>query len=230
MLNSRTLLLHPDMREGSRIADWLLDAGLTPLLFARTPDEAILLSRSAPVELVILDEAVPTDAATRLLQHLTTVGRAMPRVICLQAPRHAAASGAASRMPCARPERPVRDHALARGAADTWRRTSPAEGGGLPLGLKPDAAYRDQSMPLPGPGILCMFSDRLCEHAGQDETISPPLIAASLAPAIALAERRRLPEAARCAAREVEALLDRTPNSQAAEDDVAVVCIALAAP
>jgi serine phosphatase RsbU (regulator of sigma subunit) len=100
------------------------------------------------------------------------------------------------------------------------------EGSGLPLGVRPDAAYRIRKATLPGAGILCMFSDGLYESGAGSADIGRDEIAQALAAPARLAREGRLPEATRRATAALEILRDQHV-CQDHSDDVMAVCVAV---
>jgi sigma-B regulation protein RsbU (phosphoserine phosphatase) len=100
------------------------------------------------------------------------------------------------------------------------------EASGLPLGIKPDAAYGNRAATLPGAGVLCLFSDGLYESGPASRDIGRAQIVAALRVAAGLAAEGRLAEAARSAAAALEALRNRHPCPDHS-DDVVAVCVAI---
>ena len=99
-------------------------------------------------------------------------------------------------------------------------------GRGLPLGIKVDASFQGYRTRLPGPGVLCMFSDGLYESGPDAAEIPREEIAGALREAARLAGDARLTEAAQTGVRGLETLRDlhaRPGHS----DDVMVVCLAI---
>jgi len=99
---------------------------------------------------------------------------------------------------------------------------------GLPLGVRPNAHYRRNVADLPGPGILCLFSDGLYESGATSPEVPRPAIATALAEPAALAAAGQLAEAAEQATRRLEALRDRYRCGDHS-DDVLAVCVAFGA-
>ncbi len=99
-------------------------------------------------------------------------------------------------------------------------------GCGLPLGVRAQAEYQRHRTILPGPGILCLFSDGLYESGGGSQDIERDEIARALATPARLAREGRLPEATRRATASLEALRDRHACLEHS-DDVMAVCVAL---
>ena len=99
-------------------------------------------------------------------------------------------------------------------------------GRGLPLGVKADVVFQSYRARLPGPGILCMFSDGLYESGPDAPEIPRQEIAGALAEAARLAGEARVSEAARLGVRGLEALRDRHPRP-GHSDDVMVICAAV---
>ena len=99
-------------------------------------------------------------------------------------------------------------------------------GRGLPLGVKPDAAFQGYSARLPGPGILCLFSDGLYECGAGTADIARETIARALSEAARLAGEARLAEAAQLGVHALELLRDRyvCPDHS---DDVMAICAAI---
>ena len=100
-------------------------------------------------------------------------------------------------------------------------------GRGLPLGVKPDAAYSQSQMNIAEGGLLCLFSDGLYEGGLGSPDIEREEIGAVLSGPAALAAAGRLREAAGLAIVELEKLRDRHVCLEHS-DDVMVVCAALA--
>ena len=99
-------------------------------------------------------------------------------------------------------------------------------GRGLPLGIKVDATFQGYRARLPGPGVLCMFSDGLYESGPDAPEIPREEIADALAEAARLAGDARLTEAARTGVRGLETLRDRHARP-GHSDDVMVICAAI---
>jgi sigma-B regulation protein RsbU (phosphoserine phosphatase) len=101
-------------------------------------------------------------------------------------------------------------------------------GRGLPLGVRAAAEYHRCVAPLPGAGILCLFSDGLYENGAG----TPDITRAELAEVLAAPARRaaagQLAEAAQDAITALAALRDSRPCLDHS-DDVMVVCVALPA-
>jgi phosphoserine phosphatase RsbU/P len=96
---------------------------------------------------------------------------------------------------------------------------------GLPLGVRPAAAYRRRWMRLPEAGVLAVFSDGLFESGGLAPDVPRAAMAGELAEPVCLAAKGDLVAAAREAAVRLEALRDRYPCS-GHSDDVLAVCVA----
>ncbi len=99
-------------------------------------------------------------------------------------------------------------------------------GRGLPLGVQAASAYEGHVTRLPGPGILCLFSDGLFEGGPISPEIPLAAIAAALAEPAAMAAAGRLAEATQLATAELEALRDRHACVDHS-DDVMAICVAL---
>ncbi len=99
-------------------------------------------------------------------------------------------------------------------------------GRGLPLGVKVDAAFQSYRACLPGPGILCLFSDGLYECGASAPDISREKIAGALAGAARLAGEARLTEAAQSGVRALESLRDNHVCLDHS-DDVMAICAAI---
>ena len=79
-------------------------------------------------------------------------------------------------------------------------------GRGLPLGVKADAEFQGYSARLPGPGVLCLFSDGLYECGASAPDIPRQEIAGALSEAARLAGEARLTEAAQLGVQALETL------------------------
>jgi sigma-B regulation protein RsbU (phosphoserine phosphatase) len=99
------------------------------------------------------------------------------------------------------------------------------EGRGLPLGVREGSAYRSCNITLPGPGILCLFSDGLYECGAGTDDITREEIKFVLTKPASLAGRGQTREAARLALVELEALRERHPCLDHS-DDIMTVCVA----
>ena len=99
-------------------------------------------------------------------------------------------------------------------------------GSGLPLGVKGNASYRGMRVRLPGPGILCLFSDGLYEGGPGTPDILRESISAALAKPAVLAAAGELAEATSRATEELELLRDRHAWVDHS-DDVMAVCLAI---
>jgi sigma-B regulation protein RsbU (phosphoserine phosphatase) len=99
-------------------------------------------------------------------------------------------------------------------------------GRGLPLGVRPGTNYHSHATRLPGPGIVCLFSDGLYESGARSPDVPREAIADVLAAPAALAARGELQEATVLAARELDGLRNRFPCPDHS-DDVMAVCVAL---
>lgn len=99
-------------------------------------------------------------------------------------------------------------------------------GRGLPLGIKADAAFQSYRARLPGPGILCLFSDGLYESGASAPDVSREKIADALAGAARLAGEARLAEAAQLGVHALESLRDQHACLDHS-DDVMAICAAL---
>ena len=104
--------------------------------------------------------------------------------------------------------------------------TMDLSGRGLPLGIKADAAFQSYRACLPGPGILCLFSDGLYECGASAPDISREKIAAALAGAARLAGEARLTEAAQLGVHALESLRDDHLCLDHS-DDVMAICAAI---
>ncbi len=99
-------------------------------------------------------------------------------------------------------------------------------GRGLPLGIKADAVFQGYSARLPGPGILCLFSDGLYECGAGAPDISREKIAGALSEAARLAGEARLTEAAQLGVHALELLRDSYVCLDHS-DDVMAICAAI---
>lgn len=99
-------------------------------------------------------------------------------------------------------------------------------GRGLPLGIGQRTTYRSKYARLPGPGILCMFSDGLVESGAGAPDVPDEAIVSALAGAASLAAAGRLSEAAQDATESLQALRGRYARIDEA-DDMTAVSIAL---
>ncbi len=99
-------------------------------------------------------------------------------------------------------------------------------GRGLPLGVKADAVFQGYSARLPGPGVLCLFSDGLYECGASAPDIPRQEIAGALSEAARLAGEARLTEAAQLGVQALETLRNGyvCPDHS---DDVMAICAAI---
>ena len=97
-------------------------------------------------------------------------------------------------------------------------------GRGLPLGVRSDSAYHSHTMAMPGPGILCLFSDGLYESGAQAPDVPRATIAEALAEPALRAAAGDLQAAVEQA---TERLLDLRDSYATADhsDDVMAVCV-----
>jgi len=100
-------------------------------------------------------------------------------------------------------------------------------GRGLPLGVRAAAEYHRCAAPLPGAGILCLFSDGLYENGAGTPDITRDELAAVLAAPARRAAAGQLEAAAQDAIAALAALRDSRPCLDHS-DDVMAVCVALA--